>query len=301
MALELKRRSIYPIALFTISWVLNKRLPSVAAIVHFAAILSLFYAIPWKQFIKLSQMRPNELKKDVMKQLVAFLSPQLNYKASGPFPDNEFYNSGLFEHRADINTVEDVIYGHYNDTEFTCCEISTADIKKTRDSNGKVTTRHVQRFRGLFFIIRFAKTFHGHTTVKTDRAEKSFGFLGRGLQRLKGRDSLVELEDPEFESQFVVRSTDQVEARFLLSSNFMKRVIDLRAKVNSDLQMAFHQSQLVIAIPHQKNLFEIFLSKPEQWEEQALELYDEINLILDILWDLQSNNQLWQTTRAQSS
>ena len=64
----------------------------------------------------------------------------------------------------------------------------------------------------------FNKHFNVKTYVLTDTAEKMFGFLGKKLQSMNSsRDDLVYLENPDFEKQFVVYSSDQIEARYILS------------------------------------------------------------------------------------
>lgn len=43
-----------------------------------------------------------------------------------------------------------------------------------------------------------------------------------------GRPDVVRLEDPEFEKIFVVYSSDEVEARYILSTSFMERLVEFR-------------------------------------------------------------------------
>ncbi len=296
---DVKRWGILPIAFFALAWFLPTNYPAVAALaklIGLASLIGLVWLLRVPQFMILSR----SFKHDVLSQFVKFLSPTLNYRATVPFPDREFYGSGLFPERAKINRIEDVLVGEFYNTSFMCGEVTTIDIKKTRDAKGRVKEQRIVRFRGLFFAIDFAKRFHGRTTVRSDQAEKYLGFLGRGLQRVGSGEQLVELEDPEFEKHFVVQSTDQVEARFLLSTSFMRKLIELRAQVSPGLQVAFFDSKLIVAIPQTVNLFEISLLHPERWSEQALQLYDEIHRVLDIVWELKTNDQLWQSASRQT-
>ena len=60
--------------------------------------------------------------------------------------------------------------------------------------------------KGFFFIADFQKDFQGHTTI-----------LRNSLFKLSSSGSRVKLENPDFEKTFDVYSTDQIEARYLLS------------------------------------------------------------------------------------
>ena len=296
---DVKRWGILPIVFFVLAWFLPTNYPAAAALaklIGLASLVGLVWLLRIPQFMILSR----SFKHDVLGQFVKFLSPTLNYQATVPFPDREFYGSGLFPERANINRIEDVLMGEFYNTSFMCGEVTTIDIKKTRDAKGRVKEQRIVRFRGLFFVIDFAKKFHGRTTVRSDQAEKYLGFLGRGLQRVGSGDELVELEDPEFEKHFVVQSTDQVEARFLLSTSFMRKLVELRAQVSPGLQVAFFDSKLIVAIPQTVNLFEISLRRPERWQEQALQLYDEIHRVLDIVWEFKMNDQLWRSESGQA-
>ena len=85
----------------------------------------------------------------------------------------------------------------------------------------------------------------------------------------------VTLEDPIFEKKFDVYSTDQIEARYLLTTSFMERLLELSSSYgDSDLQCSFYNDRLLLMIASRKNHFEtgsIF---------QPADFTDDINIIL---------------------
>ncbi len=99
-------------------------------------------------------------------------------------------------------------------------------------------------FKGLFVILEMNRPFSSHTILKRDG--KGFGWLSKfnSLERVK-------LEDPEFERQFQVYGTDQIEARVLLTPALMERLKGLEQSVGAKhFECAFYQNSLLIMMAH---------------------------------------------------
>jgi hypothetical protein len=71
----------------------------------------------------------------------------------------------------------------------------------------------------------------------------------------------VALEDKAFEKIFEVYSSDQVEARYLLTPTFMERLKRLNLSHDGVVRAAFVGQKIFIALPYDKNLFEVNLFK----------------------------------------
>lgn len=107
-------------------------------------------------------------------------------------------------------------------------------------------------FRGMFCWMKFKKKLNGHTVVlphtqvnKLDRLA-SFNF---------SEEQKVNLEDPRFSKQFVVYSTDQVEARYVLSTALMERIVTVKEKFNQPIYLSFYNQQLFLAVKNENGLF----------------------------------------------
>ncbi len=133
-------------------------------------------------------------------------------------------------------------------------------ILKQRRRSGK-STHYVTVFQGLFVILDMNKNFEGHTIVRRDAG--AFNLLG-GLGSL----DRVKLEDPEFERQFEVYGTDQIEARYLLTPAFMERLKALTSSVGaSSFECAFYQDQLLILMKHSQAMAKNGLLEPGKLSE----------------------------------
>lgn len=149
-------------------------------------------------------------------------------------------------------------------------------------------------FQGMFAVAEFNKTIKGRTVILPDFFEKRIGYLAKTLQSMNfERDKLVDLEDIKFEKEFVVYSTDQVEARYILSPALMARITALKRKIDRPIMLSFTGNKLYLAVEHPYG----FLSLPENknlLESDALEtFYQDIATAIDIVEDLNLNNKIW--------
>jgi hypothetical protein len=104
---------------------------------------------------------------------------------------------------------------------------------------------------------------------------------------------LVELEDAEFEQQFVVQSSDQVEARYILTPSLMEKMLALRTRFSAQVEFSFVRSRMFIAVPTTENFFEPELHKT-LYDNQYLRNYvDQIQLCLGVVEDLGLNTRIW--------
>ncbi|MGJ3249137.1 MAG: DUF3137 domain-containing protein [Elainellaceae cyanobacterium] len=237
-----------------------------------------------------------EFKHKIIRQIVRFIDPSGNLTYSlhpvGQSNRGAFINSWLFQKSApDRFKEEDCIEGSWGDTTIFFSEIHAE--KQTRDSDGNREYRTI--FKGLFFQANFNKSFNGRTIVIPDVAERWFGGLGKAFQSInQTRGELIQLEDPEFERLFAVYGNDQIEARYILSTSLMRRLVELRKKVNRDLYVAFVANQIYIAIRSHKDLFEPRIFRSVLDFAPAQEYFETLQMMIGIVEDLNLNLRIWK-------
>jgi hypothetical protein len=164
----------------------------------------------------------------------------------------------------------------------------------TRDSRRRTRTQWHTIFKGLFFIADFNKHFSGRTVVLPDTAERFFGRFGQTLQNMNlTRAELIKLEDPEFERQFVVYGTNQVESRYILSTSLMQRILEFQKEVEAPLHIAFVASSIYIAIATRKNMFEPRIIRTILDIGLIQEYVEDLQLAMGIVEDLNLNTRIW--------
>ncbi len=91
----------------------------------------------------------------------------------------------------------------------------------------------------------------------------------------------IKLEDPRFCNKFNAYSSDQVEARYLLTTAFIERFQNLKTAFGAKkAKCSFYDDQIMIAISTKKNLFEIgSLAKSLENPDSINDFYDELSSI----------------------
>lgn len=146
---------------------------------------------------------------------------------------------------------DDYISGKYNGLDM---EIQELDLKYVTGS-GK-SRRVVKIFQGVLVVSSCNKKFNGSTVIQADNGIFNAVSSVGGLKRVK-------LEDPVFERLFEVYSTDQIEARYLLTTAFMDRLVKIACKSkNFSLTCSFENGRIHFAFSSSKDWFEIPIRKP---------------------------------------
>lgn len=234
-------------------------------------------------------------KATVIPQLLATIDPQLSHSPDQGIPSPSFVESELFRTKPDRYATEDLIHGTYGKTFLQLAEINAQQRQTTTDSKGKTRTHYVTFFDGLFLIADFHKHFHGRTFIFPDKAEKTFGGIARFFQKAGGRKetNLIQLEDPAFEHQFKVYATDEVEARYVLSTAMMRRLLEMQKRFGKDVRIAFKDSCLILAVPYSQPFLEPSTKLPATDEGQVLSMLNDIRYFLETIEELDLNTRIW--------
>ncbi len=228
-------------------------------------------------------------KREIIGKTVTFLHGDLSYDHTRCIDKSTYTRSKLYLENISRYNGDDLVSGTVGKTAIRFCELHTQQVRKS----GKNTTV-VTIFRGLFFIGDFNKKFIGETFVLPDIAESTFGSLGTFFQKMNiSRPKLVKLEDIEFEKAFAVYGTDQIEARYILSTALMQRIMGFKKKTGKDISMSFIDSNVFIGIPVAKDLFEAPLFSSLVNYSMIEEYYQYLALCISIVEDLDLNTRIW--------
>lgn len=237
----------------------------------------------------------SKYKNTVVPPLLNTIDSQLGYEPEGGIGSGVFVDSELYKTQPDRYSTEDLIRGRYGETSLMLAEIHAEDRQTTTDSEGRTRTRYVTIFKGLMLVADFHKHFQGRTFVFPDKAEKLFGGVGRFFQKLSGRKStdLIQLEDPEFEKAFAVHATDEIEARYILSTSMMRRLLDMKSRFGDDVRVGFKNSSVYLAVPHREAFLEPKLGTEATDPEQVEQFLGQLRYFLDTIEELNLNTRIW--------
>ncbi|WP_437395781.1 DUF3137 domain-containing protein [Flagellimonas lutimaris] len=139
-------------------------------------------------------------------------------------------------------------------------------------------------YRGMFCWLHFKKKLDGHTVVLPNN---QMAVLDRLASFNFKEEHKIHMEDPRFTDKFVVYGTDQVEARYVLSSSLMERIVALKEKFARPIFLSFQDRQLYLSVVNDNGLFSFSSGKLEKIEiieelvreiETALEISEELKL-----------------------
>jgi hypothetical protein len=236
----------------------------------------------------------SRFKNEVIARMIKAIDPSLSYQANGLISQHDYNKSKLYLSQINKYKGDDLVTGTVGKTAIRFSELLTQMEKETTDSKGNRSKSVTTIFKGLFFVGDFNKKFIGETIVLPDTAENLFGSLGTMLQKWNiQRDQLVKMEDPEFEKAFCVYGSDQVEARYILSTSLMQRILQFKQKTRSKMSMSFIANEVFIGVPLSENLFEApFFSSMVKYER--IESFNKyLILFIGIVEDLNLNTRIW--------
>lgn len=214
-------------------------------------------------------------KEELYRKIIGFF-PNLKYQPFAHMEDAIVAESLLFPN-FDFIYSEDNISGEYKGISIELHEIAlTKIVQKTKiiNNNEVIIEEEARVFKGLFLITNVNKKFSSISYVLPNRLVKIFNTLPSFLKR-------VTLEDPIFEDAFDVYSDDQIEARYLLTTSFMERLLALNA--SRALRCCFIDDKFLIALEQEEDFLPALNLKDTLDYSIVKKVIDEINLIFNII------------------
>lgn len=241
-------------------------------------------------YVLLVKNYTNDFKEQIISPLIKAIDENLNYSKNRHIAKSIFKRADLFS-SPDRVSGNDYVSGEISDVSLSFSDIHAEE--RYTDSKGKTKWRTI--FQGLFIVADFNKSFQGKTVVLPDTAQSVFGnLIGNWLQSINfSRDELIKMDNPEFEKEFVVYSTDQIESRYILSPALMTRLLEFKEKTKHPLYISFNENSIHIAIYNNKDLFEPTVFKSLLKFETAMQYIENLHLAIGIVEDLKLHEKLW--------
>lgn len=254
-------------------------------------IAGLMFFFKYRDQIKMHEMR---FKNEVIAKMITFIDPGLKYEPTNYIGEQDYRRSKLFLGDFNVYRGDDLIHGKLDKTAICFSELHTELETTTRDSDGNKKKSRTTVFRGIFFTADFNKQFKGETFVLPDVAESMLGGLGKMFQKLDyKRPQLITLEDREFEKAFCVYGTDQIEARYILSTALMQRILEFKNQTQRRISVSFINSQIFIGIPISDNLFEAPIFNSVLNYKRIAEFQRYLDLCIGTVETLDLNTRIW--------
>ncbi|PID93487.1 MAG: hypothetical protein CSA95_07385 [Bacteroidetes bacterium] len=272
-------------------------LDSQTLIIGFVSIAVLFYLIMHvgvlrpRQGMAVEQSFDTQFKTKVFNKLVQYINPKFRYIMHGHIDLPEFLEMGFFEQKHYDLTGNDQIMGKHSGVPFQLCDLQVQRERQfTREDEAPDMV-----FSGQVFIAKFHKTLKGEVYVISREVDGKFYASSDIRRHLNHLGEKVRLEDPEFMKMFEVYATDQVEARYVLSSSLMERIKNLaKADKRHKLMISFRNNRISLIDNSLTNNFELSMFKSITKNEQVVAFYETLCAQLRIIDDLKLNINIWK-------
>jgi hypothetical protein len=195
--------------------------------------------------------------KNIISHYIRSILPGATYEPGNYHPLQSYYESLLFTIDVDRHSGANYVHGMFDKTDVSFSYMHTEYKQVTYTKRGIRTTWHTI-FEGIFMCADSNKRFSGKTLVLPDSAEKYLGGFGKWLQKQAGNTvgEMVYMEDVRFEKEFVVYSTDPVEARYLITPKIQEQILNIKKLLKRDLRLSFVNNNVFIAISRE-NIFQL--------------------------------------------
>lgn len=237
----------------------------------------------------------NSFKRKAVNAALKSIDGSLCLEPQSGMTEREFVNSQLFTESPDRFNSEDQVSGKAGKTSFSFSEVNAEYKTVTTDSKGRRQEQWHEILKGIVFTADFNKNFHGITVVRPkDIGSKISGWIKKAVPVFFSKQStLVELENLEFSKMFVTHSTDQVEARYILTPAMMDKICELDSKCRYTISLSFINTRLYIAFPLTENYFEPPIYK-SLLEPSCMERdISVIRFMYGIVKELDLNTRIW--------
>jgi len=226
-------------------------------------------------------------KDEIVHNIIKFIDPSLRYNPASHVHKNDYKRSGLFLENFDRYRGDDYVEGMRGKTVFCFSELHT----EREVQSGNNSSHWETIFKGLFFIGDFNKNFQGRTYVYSEN-NPQLGFFSKLLTSFARDLEKVKLESTEFENKFIVYSSDQVEARYILTPSFMERLVKLQTLMGDSTSYSFVDTNVYVAVPISDQLFEPSVFSVNDYNRLG-DYYNTVHIVFDIIDELNLNLRIW--------
>lgn len=217
-------------------------------------------------------------KHEVAAEVFRIVCPSADYAPLEGIAESVFDEPGMFATNGRY-TSDDRVRGRIGQTPF-----EAADVDRHYSTGGK-NSRTVYVFRGLFFHIDFNKRLRGTTLVDPVNAD---------ARSIGDRSDLtrVVLENPAFDETFRVYTSDEVEARYILTPAMIERVLALQARTSRPVFLGFRNNRAFLGVHYGRPLFEPGIAASTS-VEAIHEMAAHFGLAEGIVTELDLNTRIW--------
>ena len=233
-----------------------------------------------------------DFKETIIKEIITYLLPGINYKPDEVIAKQEYKYSGLFRKNYDYYDGDDYMEGIYKNVPFRCSELHT---RYERLGTGIIGSRFITIFKGLFFAADINKRFRAGTYIWSHGDEQVGGSVADERYRLMHAPHVYRIKLQQavegFENNFSVYSTDPAEAGMIITAVMAERLMRFKKQLKRNIAVSFVAGKCYVAIAINEDLLEPSGFDTDDREE-VKKYFFTILLVLSIINQLHLNEMV---------
>lgn len=193
------------------------------------------------------------IKKLIVKPLKHILMSKISHDIKGfrYIPDAglpvQFFEDSGFIRGYDEYCSDNFITGKVeNGKDFIISEILVKQVVLSEDN----TRSESILFDGIFGVLDAKKTNTFYMDIAPDFKNKFANRVFADFKKMLGNKHIVRLENPEFERYFEVFSDNQIEARKIITLEFMEKLLEVRKNINKNISIIYVGNKIYFFIQH---------------------------------------------------
>lgn len=243
----------------------------------------------------------NYIGENVVKKILAEKIDIQEYAPENIINRQAICSSGLLP-RYDRITGSDYINGTYKGQKMVYCDLELEVKREEKSDDGHKTTYWETVFKGPFVRIPMSKKINGYVKIiERKNKKKKKGFLDDLFESatkslgFEAKEKVIELESEAFNKQFEVKTTDEEMGFYILTPQFMEKIIAADEYAQGYTNICFKEDVAYIAINNGKDAFEITknMYSQKRLEQSRQAMRRDLNRILKIIDEILEKDQLF--------
>ena len=246
----------------------------------------------------------SECKAKLFRSIFELLIDEFEYNSNHFFNHKEVKESKLFKEFESDNIDElrrieitggDFINGLFNNNLIEFCELDITIINKksTEETSYEI-------FHGLFLIAHVDKNFKSETIIKAKLFGGMQDFMLKMIDPTIPRNKLksISMQNFLFNKHYYVQGSDEIETRKILSPIVLENLANFAEKHPQEILISLINNKMYFALKIDSflkpDLTDLIPSKKfnkNSLRNDLFRIYEEINLIINIINDLRLNSQ----------
>lgn len=209
-------------------------------VVSYIYTLYIFYIV-WLIILILKKGKlKDELTKVLMNDILKEEFENLKYDVETGISEKYFVESEFLKNYTNYYATN-YIYGVLeNNFEFQMSDISVTKTEKDLKGNKHTYTM----FKGIFAVLEKEKINEFSLIIMPDVKNKYMNQIWGNIKKMVGTKDIVRLENVEFERYFEAYSDNQIEARKIITLEFMEKLLMLRKKFDKSVTILYKKNKV---------------------------------------------------------